>query len=120
MSSQLFSTFKMRGLELANRIVVSPMGQYSAENGSATDWHIMHLGHLSLSGTGLLITEATAVEEPGRLSKTDSVSTATRTRQRSRALSRFAANMAAPNLEVSFITAAARARFQPLGKVKKP
>jgi len=47
------------------------MGQYSAENGSATDWHMMHLGHLSLSGAGLLITEATAVEVPGRLSKSD-------------------------------------------------
>jgi 2,4-dienoyl-CoA reductase-like NADH-dependent reductase (Old Yellow Enzyme family) len=71
MPSHLFSTFKMRDLELVNRIVVSPMGQYSAENGSATDWHTMHLGHLSVSGAGLLITEATAVEEPGRLSKTD-------------------------------------------------
>jgi 2,4-dienoyl-CoA reductase-like NADH-dependent reductase (Old Yellow Enzyme family) len=71
MPSHLFSKFKMRELELANRIVVSPMGQYSAENGSATDWHMMHLGHLSVSGAGLLITEATAVEVPGRLSKTD-------------------------------------------------
>ena len=71
MSSTLFSTYKMRGLELSNRIVVSPMGQYSAENGSATDWHLMHLGHLSVSGAALLITEATAVEMPGRLSKHD-------------------------------------------------
>lgn len=71
MSSQLFSHFKMRDLELVNRIVVSPMGQYSAENGSATDWHTMHLGNLSVSGAGLLITEATAVEEAGRLSKRD-------------------------------------------------
>src|SRR5258708_37918670 len=62
MSSVLFSKFKMRGLELGNRIVVSPMGQYSAENGCATDWHMMHLGHLSVSGAALLITEATAVE----------------------------------------------------------
>jgi 2,4-dienoyl-CoA reductase-like NADH-dependent reductase (Old Yellow Enzyme family) len=71
MSSQLFSNFKMRHLQLPNRIVVSPMGQYTAENGSATDWHTMHLGHLCLSGAGLLITEATAVEEAGRLSKRD-------------------------------------------------
>jgi 2,4-dienoyl-CoA reductase-like NADH-dependent reductase (Old Yellow Enzyme family) len=71
MPSHLFSKFRLRDLELANRIVVSPMGQYSAENGSATDWHMMHLGHLSLSGAGLLITEATAVEVPGRLSKND-------------------------------------------------
>jgi 2,4-dienoyl-CoA reductase-like NADH-dependent reductase (Old Yellow Enzyme family) len=71
MSSQLFSDFKMRDLELVNRIVVSPMGQYTAENGSATDWHTMHLGHLSVSGAGLLIAEATAVEEAGRLSRRD-------------------------------------------------
>jgi len=71
MSSTLFSKFKMRDLELSNRIVVSPMGQYSAENGCATDWHMMHLGHLSVSGAALLITEATAVNLPGRLSKND-------------------------------------------------
>ena len=71
MSSVLFSKFKMRGFELGNRIVVSPMGQYSADNGCATDWHMMHLGHLSVSGAALLITEATAVEMPGRLSKND-------------------------------------------------
>ena len=51
----------MRSLELANRIIVSPMGQYSAdERGLATDWHLVHLGGLSLSGAGLLFTEATA------------------------------------------------------------
>ena len=51
--SALFSKFKMRDLELDNRIVVSPMGQYSGDNGSATDWHMMHLGHLAVSGAGL-------------------------------------------------------------------
>jgi len=71
MSSTLFSKFKMRDLELSNRIVVSPMGQYSAVDGCATDWHMMHLGHLAVSGAGLLFTEATAVSLPGRLSKTD-------------------------------------------------
>jgi len=71
LASKLFSPFTMRELKLANRIVVSPMGQYSADEGSATEWHLMHLGHLSVSGAGLLITEATAVNEPGRLSKTD-------------------------------------------------
>jgi 2,4-dienoyl-CoA reductase-like NADH-dependent reductase (Old Yellow Enzyme family) len=71
MPSCLFSKFKLRDLELANRIVVSPMGQYSAQHGNATDWHVMHLGHLSVSGAGLLITEATAVELPGRLSTVD-------------------------------------------------
>lgn len=65
--SLLFSPFRMRGLELPNRIVVSPMCQYSAENGSATDWHMMHLGTLSQSGAGLLIFEASGVEPEGRI-----------------------------------------------------
>jgi NADPH2 dehydrogenase len=67
----LFSPMRLRGLDLPNRIVVSPMGQYSAENGCAGDWHLMHLGHLALSGAGLLIIEATAVEPEGRISKHD-------------------------------------------------
>ena len=71
MPSTLFSKFKMRDLELSNRIVVSPMGQYSGDHGSATEWHMMHLGHLAVSGAGLLLTEATAVNPQGRLSKTD-------------------------------------------------
>jgi len=57
----------MRGLTLPNRIVVAPMCQYSAVNGSATDWHIIHLGHLAISGAGLLILEATGVEPQGRI-----------------------------------------------------
>ena len=69
--SALFSKFKLRDLELDNRIVVSPMGQYYGDNGSATDWHMMHLGLLAVSGAGLLITDATAVNLEGRLSKTD-------------------------------------------------
>jgi len=72
MTSRLFSPFTLRGLHLPNRIVVSPMGQYSAdEDGSAGQWHLMHLGHLSLSGAGLLISEATAVQPHGRISTHD-------------------------------------------------
>lgn len=72
MASSLFSPFKMRGLTLPNRIVVSPMGQYSAsEQGHATDWHMVHLGQMAISGAGLLITEATAVQPTGRISKHD-------------------------------------------------
>ena len=67
MSSKLFSPISMRGLTLDNRIVVSPMCQYSADQGSATDWHLMHLGNLALSGPGLLIIEATGVEARGRI-----------------------------------------------------
>jgi 2,4-dienoyl-CoA reductase-like NADH-dependent reductase (Old Yellow Enzyme family) len=67
MTSQLFAPIALRGLAFANRIVVAPMCQYSAEEGSATDWHILHLGHLSLSGAGLLMVEATGVEAAGRI-----------------------------------------------------
>lgn len=69
--SQLFSPIVLGSLELKNRIVIAPMCQYSADNGSATDWHMMHLGHLALSGAGLLIIEATAVEPEGRISPAD-------------------------------------------------
>ena len=51
--SYLFSAFRLRGLELANRIVVAPMGQYSAIEGSATDWHLMHLGQFAVAGPEL-------------------------------------------------------------------
>ncbi len=65
--SNLFSPFTLRGLTLPNRIVVAPMCQYSAEDGAATTWHMVHLGHLALSGAGLLFIEATAVERDGRI-----------------------------------------------------
>ncbi len=67
MSSALFSPCRLAGLELANRIVVSPMCQYSADDGSATDWHMMHLGMLANSGAALVVVEATAVERSGRI-----------------------------------------------------
>ena len=65
--SRLFSPIKLRDLELANRVVVAPMCQYSADNGSMTDWHMMHLGTLANSGAGLVIVEATGVEPEGRI-----------------------------------------------------
>jgi 2,4-dienoyl-CoA reductase-like NADH-dependent reductase (Old Yellow Enzyme family) len=64
---QLFTPWQIGPLALPNRIVIAPMCQYSAVDGSATDWHLMHLGHLALSGAGLLILEATAVEAAGRI-----------------------------------------------------
>lgn len=67
MTSQLFSPMALRGLTLENRVIVSPMCQYSADEGSATDWHLMHLGQLAISGPGLLIIEATGVEARGRI-----------------------------------------------------
>ncbi|WP_103718812.1 NADH:flavin oxidoreductase/NADH oxidase [Bosea psychrotolerans] len=69
--SQLFSPYTLGELTLANRIVIAPMCQYSAEDGRATDWHVIHLGHLALSGAGLLFLEATAVEPEGRISPFD-------------------------------------------------
>jgi 2,4-dienoyl-CoA reductase-like NADH-dependent reductase (Old Yellow Enzyme family) len=64
----LFEPLSLGGITLANRIAVSPMCQYSAENGAANDWHLQHLGSLSLSGAGLVIVEQTAVEPVGRIS----------------------------------------------------
>ena len=71
MGSILFSPLKLRGLELPNRIMVSPMGQYSANEGSAGTWHMVHLGTMAVSGAGLLVIEATAVNPEGRLSPRD-------------------------------------------------
>jgi 2,4-dienoyl-CoA reductase-like NADH-dependent reductase (Old Yellow Enzyme family) len=66
-SSRLFSPLSLGPLTLANRIVIAPMCQYSADEGRATDWHAQHLGSLAQSGAGLLILEATAVEARGRI-----------------------------------------------------
>lgn len=70
--SLLFTPLKVGGLELSNRIVIAPMCQYSAVDGSMTDWHLIHLGHLALSGAGFLTIEATAVVPEGRISSADS------------------------------------------------
>lgn len=69
--SLLFSPLTLGQLELANRIIIAPMCQYSAENGQATDWHTIHLGSMALSGAGMLILEATAVLPNGRISYAD-------------------------------------------------
>ena len=68
MTARLFTPFTMRGLTIDNRIVLSPMCQYAAENGNASDWHIMHLGQYACANVGLVITEATGVEPRGRIS----------------------------------------------------
>ena len=69
--SHLFTPLQLGPLELANRIVIAPMCQYAADEGSATDWHLMHLGQMAVSGAGLLIIEATAVSAEGRISPAD-------------------------------------------------
>jgi 2,4-dienoyl-CoA reductase-like NADH-dependent reductase (Old Yellow Enzyme family) len=65
--SQLFSPIQLGGVTLPNRIVVSPMCQYSADDGCMNDWHLVHLGHLAYSGAGLLMVEATHVTREGRI-----------------------------------------------------
>ena len=69
MTSKLFSPITLRGLTLANRVVVSPMCQYASIEGSANDWHLMHLGQFAVGAGGLVITEATHVSAVGRISK---------------------------------------------------
>jgi len=69
--ARLFAPFRVAGLELRNRIVIAPMCQYSADEGRATDWHVIHLGQLALSGAALLTIEATAVAPEGRISARD-------------------------------------------------
>ena len=65
----IFTPFKLRQLELLNRIVVSPMCQYSATEGSPNDWHLVHLGSRAIGGAGLVITEMTDVSAEGRITK---------------------------------------------------
>jgi len=68
---KLFEPLAVGSLQLANRIVIAPMCQYSAVDGQMTDWHLIHLGHLALSGAALLTIEATAVMPEGRISYAD-------------------------------------------------
>jgi anthraniloyl-CoA monooxygenase len=63
----LFAPFRLRGLELANRVVVSPMCQYSATDGEVGEWHLVHLGSRAVGGAGLVFTEMTDVSAEGRI-----------------------------------------------------
>ena len=69
--SALFSGLKIKDLELKNRIAVSPMCQYTSENGMPNDWHLVHLGSRAVGGAALVITEATAVSPEGRITPDD-------------------------------------------------
>ena len=69
--SMLFSPFSIRGVTLKNRVVVSPMCQYSAEDGIANDYHLVHLGRFALGGFGAVMVEATAVTPEGRITHGD-------------------------------------------------
>jgi 2,4-dienoyl-CoA reductase-like NADH-dependent reductase (Old Yellow Enzyme family) len=67
----LFDPLEIRGVKFANRVFVSPMCQYSSEDGYANDWHLVHLGSRAVGGAGLILTEATAVLPEGRISPQD-------------------------------------------------
>ncbi len=69
--AHLFAPLRLREVELRNRIVVSPMCQYSSVDGFANDWHLVHLGSRAVGGAGLIILEASAVTEEGRISPDD-------------------------------------------------
>ncbi len=71
MASQLFSALQIKSITLKNRIAISPMCQYSAEDGFANNWHLVHLGSRATGGAGLIIQEATAVSPEGRISPSD-------------------------------------------------
>jgi len=68
---RLFTPLKLRGVETKNRIIVSPMCQYSADDGMANDWHFVHLGRFALGGAGIVMVEATAVTKDGRITHGD-------------------------------------------------
>ena len=68
---QLFNPLKIREITIKNRLAVSPMCQYSSEDGFANDWHMVHLGSRAAGGAGLVFTEATAVSPEGRISFAD-------------------------------------------------
>src|SRR4029079_18332390 len=71
MASALFSPLSLRGVTLRNRIVVSPMCEYSSRDGLANDWHFVHLGSRAVGGAGAVLTEASAVTADGRISSSD-------------------------------------------------
>lgn len=68
---QLFTPIALRGVSARNRIVISPMCQYSADEGVANDWHLVHLGKFAQGGAGIVMTEATAVNPEGRITHGD-------------------------------------------------
>src|SRR5579884_694286 len=69
--ASLFAPLELGNITLPNRIVVSPMCQYSSEDGYADDWHLVHLGSRAIGGSAVVFTEATAVEAEGRISPQD-------------------------------------------------
>jgi 2,4-dienoyl-CoA reductase-like NADH-dependent reductase (Old Yellow Enzyme family) len=71
MASSLFAPLQLRDVTLRNRVIVSPMCEYSSRDGSANDWHMVHLGSRAVGGAGAVLTEASAVTADGRISSAD-------------------------------------------------
>src|SRR4030081_2557259 len=69
--SALFSPYRLRDVTLRNRVMVSPMCEYSSDDGFADDWHVVHLGSRAVGGAGLVLTQAIAVTPEGRISPQD-------------------------------------------------
>ena len=63
----MFTPFRLREMQLKNRVVVSPMAQYQAVDGTPTDWHLVHLAERAKGGAGLIVTEMTCVSPEGRI-----------------------------------------------------
>jgi 2,4-dienoyl-CoA reductase-like NADH-dependent reductase (Old Yellow Enzyme family) len=100
--SQLFSPFRLRELTFKNRVFVSPMCQYSSEDGMATDWHFVHLGSRAVGGAALVMVEATAVSPEGRISPWDSGMWSAGHGQAFRRITRFIAeNHAVPGVQLA-------------------
>ena len=70
-NSKLFESIQLRDVTARNRVVVSPMCHYSADDGRVTDWHLVHLGKFAQGGAGIVFVEATAVEARGRITHGD-------------------------------------------------
>src|SRR3990172_6545288 len=71
MTPMLFSPIQLRNVTARNRVVMSPMCTYSADNGMVDDWHLAHLGKFALGGAGIVFVEATAIEARGRITHGD-------------------------------------------------
>src|ERR1700761_889689 len=67
----LFTPLTLRGMTSKNRVIISPMCQYSADDGMASDWHLVHLGKFAQGGAGIVMTEAVAVTAEGRITHGD-------------------------------------------------
>ena len=120
MKSALFSPVTLRGLTLPNRIVVSPMCQYNSAEGSATDWHLMHLGSLAMGAAGLLMVEMTNVTMEGRISPRCATLCTEQNEQALRRIVEFCRTYGTAKLGVQLAHAGRKGSQQPPAEGGKP